>query len=412
MNETRREFLATSAQAMAAGVCFPQFSGSSLWRAAADAAPGDRCLVVVELAGGNDGLNTVVPFAEDAYHKARPTLRIDEKRALKLDDRLGLHPELVGLKSLWDQGLLAIANGVGYPSPNRSHFESMDIWHTGDPAGGVRRSGWLGRYLEARARREHGEPAGLQIGGELSLAMRAENYNVPALSGLEALTLRTDPRSGQDAALEVQTIKKLNEAPRAGESDAEPDALAFARRAMSAAVQEGDRLRKLAGTYTPGVQYEQGLGQRLGMIARLIDGNFPTRVFYTSTGGYDTHAGQEFAHPNLHRTLGRALSDFLKDLRLHGHLDRVTVMAFSEFGRRVQENGSRGTDHGTAGPVFVAGGNVRPGIHSPHPSLTDLDQGDLKFTTDFRRIYAALLAWLGAELPGFEPLPLLGARLI
>jgi len=388
---SRREFLEQMSGAFAAGVCFPGLS----WRSAfggADDGRDDRVLVVVELAGGNDGLNTVVPFTEDGYYRARPQLGIKDSKVVKLDDKLGLHPELTPLKALWDAGQLAVVNGVGYPRPNRSHFESMDIWHTGDPEQGARRAGWLGRYLEARSQQEGVDPRGMNVGGDLPLAMRAESMPVPSLQGLDSLVLRTDPRSGQDAALEVETIRKLSGLERPGEAET----LQFLRRALAGACAEAERLKQAAQTYQAAVSYEGGLGQKLALIARMIDGGFPARVFYTSTGGYDTHAGQEGSHNQLHRSFARALSDFWKDLGAHKHLDRVAVMAFSEFGRRVEENGSRGTDHGTAGPVFVAGGSVRGGLIGQHPSLKDLDQGDLKFTTDFRSIQRTLLEnWLG-----------------
>ena len=388
---SRREFLEQMSGAFAAGVCFPGLSRRSVF-AGADDGQGDRVLVVIELSGGNDGLNTVVPFREDAYYRARPQLGIKDGKLVKLDDKLGLHPELSPLKTLWDAGQLAVVNGVGYPHPNRSHFESMDIWHTGDPGQGARRAGWLGRYLEARSVAEGVDPRGMNVGGDLPLAMRAEHLAVPSLSGLDSLVLRTDPRSGQDAALEVETMRTLAGLERPGEAET----LAFLRRTLAGACAEADRLKQAAQTYQAAVSYEGGLGQKLALIARMIDGAFPARVFYTATGGYDTHAGQEVSHNQLHRSLARALADFWKDLTAHKHHERVAVMVFSEFGRRVEENGSRGTDHGTAGPVLVAGGKVRGGLHGAYPSLTDLDAGDLKFTTDFRAIQRSLLEhWLG-----------------
>lgn len=413
---SRRDFLHLSTRAAAGGVFLPGLHRIAPALAGAQGPDNDgRILVVIELSGGNDGLNTVVPLADDAYAKARPTLAVPAKAALRLDDAFGLHPELQRLRALWDDGQLAVVHGVGYPQPNRSHFASMDIWHSADPGGGLRRSGWLGRTLAAHAGGDARALPGMQVGGELSLAMRPEHGQVPSISGPESLLLRTDPRSGQDAAAELRTIPALSAFPR-GEDEA--PALRCAREAFAAACAEGERLRRLAAGYTPAVAYEGGLGQRLGFVARMIDARTPARIYYTSTGGYDTHASQEGAHNNLHRGFARALGDFLRDLAEHGHRDRVAVLVFSEFGRRVAENGSRGTDHGTAGPVFLAGFPVRGGLYGTHPSLTDLDQGDLKFTTDFRSVYASVLrGWLhapdasilGAEYPS---LPLFRGRVV
>jgi uncharacterized protein (DUF1501 family) len=408
-DRSRREFLQMTGQLAAAGVFAPSLSATSLWGRAGG--NGDRILVVVELAGGNDGLNTIVPYADDAYHRARPTLALKGDRVLKLDDRTGMHPELAALRPLWDQGRLAIVQGVGYPRPNRSHFESMDIWHSADPKGGARRSGWLGRWCECHA--QGGVVPGLQLGGNRSLAMQAERVPVPSLSGPESLTLRTDPRSGADAGLELQTIRKFAEDGAAAAGDG-GDPLAFVRTSLAGALADGDRLRQLQSSYQAAAGYEQGLGQRLLLIARLIDARHPARVFYTATGGYDTHGNQEGAHGNLHRTLARAIAAFAQDLDAHGHFRRVALLAFSEFGRRVQENGSRGTDHGAAGPVLVAGGAVRGGLVGEHPSLTELDGGDLKFGVDFRQVYATVIdKWLGGDSArviegSFEKLALFG----
>jgi uncharacterized protein (DUF1501 family) len=392
MQVTRRAFLELSAKSMAAGICFPALARASVFRAAAGP-PGARVLVVVELNGGNDALNTVVPFEDDAYHRARPVLRVRKEKVLKITDLLGFHPELAPLHRLFAQGRLAVVPGVGYPHPDRSHFTAMDIWHTADPAGGRRRAGWLGRWFDAQERSADVGPAGMAIGGALPLAMRAETCQVPAIQGLGGLTLRTDPRSGNDAALEVRTIKELSALTRAEE----PETVAFLRAALRDACADGDRLRRVAQAYRPKAAYQGDLGTKLRLIAQMVDGGFPVRVFYVSVGGFDTHAGQDFAHANLLRAVAAAIEAFFVDLGAHGHAERVALLAFSEFGRRVQENGSRGTDHGAAGVVLVAGGGVRGGVVGEHPNLVDLDAGDLKFTTDFRSVYATVLEkWLHA----------------
>lgn len=370
---------------------------------------GDNVLVVVQLSGGNDGLNTVVPYAHDGYQRNRVQLRVEASQVLKVSDELGLHPSLSGLHALYEQGQLAILQGVGYPNPNRSHFESMDIWHTAEQvvAAGGRRTGWVGRYLDASAIEGQDIPA-IHIGlGRQPLALAGTQVRAASVQSLEAF--RVD--YGGDAALR-RTVKKTAEQPRSRNGEL----LQFLQRSTVSALASSDRVQEALKNYNSPVAYPAfPLAQQLKNVAQLIEAGLSTRVYYLSHDGFDTHANQAAAHAGLLQQLGDALAAFMKDLQHLGQADRVTVMTFSEFGRRVKENASAGTDHGAAAPMFMMGPRVRAGVIGEHPSLADLDEGDLKHHTDFRRVYATVLRqWLGLDpslvLEGrYTPLDLLRA---
>lgn len=374
---------------------------------AAQNASGGNVLVVVQLSGGNDGLNTVIPFADEAYEKNRIVLRIPKDQVLKIDEHLGLHPQMTGFRKLIDDGRLGIAQGVGYPNPDRSHFRSMDIWHTARPTVEDKRDGWLGRALDCSPAGSGGDVPALHLGASPSpLALLSLKTAVPSIESLEGFRLRAD-----GGALPLPSLSKLTEAAR---PDA-PELLEFMRKsalyayASSQEVQEVLKQEKEASPY-PGF----ALAQKLKQIAQLIDAGLGTRIYYVSHDGFDTHSNQLAGHAALLNELSAAVSAFIDDLAGRGQLDRVVVLCFSEFGRRVRENASQGTDHGTAAPVFLAGGRVQAGMLGAQPSLTDLDgEGDLKFHTDFRRLYATLLeSWLACPSEAvlgqkFEPLPIL-----
>jgi uncharacterized protein (DUF1501 family) len=374
--------------------------------------PKDNILVVVQLSGGNDGLNTIVPHRHDAYKKARPKLALTEGLHA-LDDELSLNRGMTAFKRMWDEGKLAIVNGCGYPNPNRSHFESMGIWHAAATDGGDG-SGWIGHYLDHLVRGTQNKDIAnnpllaVNIGREMPMAVISPEVTVPSVSRVEDFGLRFDDRTGYDKALEREILVELQEMRGSGN----PQQEYFARQAADAIVS-ADEIRSVAGKYRPDANYTGGLGSRLRLIAQLISGNFGTRVFYCETGGYDTHANQLQQHENLLRGVADNVEAFFKDLQVKGIDNKVTLMCFSEFGRRVEQNASDGTDHGAAGPMFVAGPNVRGGFHGQHPSLDGLERGDLAFTTDFRSVYASMLqGWLNADasqvLKGdFTPLPLL-----
>ena len=374
--------------------------------------PKDNILVVVQLSGGNDGLNTVVPYKHDAYKKARPQIALSDG-IHALDGDYALNRGMTAFKQLWDEGELAVIPGCGYPDPNRSHFESMGIWHAGNPNGGDG-TGWVGHYLDhlVRGTREtsiaNNPLLAVNIGREVPMALVSPEVTVPSVDRIEDFGLRFQGGSEYDQNLEREILVELQKMQGSGN----PQQDYFARQAADAIVS-ADEIQRVAGRYKPDANYYGGLGNRLRLIAQLISGNFGTRVFYAETGGYDTHANQVQNHERLLREVGDNVKAFYDDLKAKGIADKVTLMCFSEFGRRVQQNANDGTDHGAAGPMFVVGPQVQGGFHAPHPSLTDLDRGDLKHTIDFRRVYNGLLReWLNADptqvIQGdFDPLPLI-----
>ena len=406
---TRRELL----QVGLGGLAAVGFSGtipsfvSDFARAAAPGAKGSQnVLVVVQLSGGNDGLNTVIPLGSDAYAKARPVIGIKD-RLLRLDGELALNPGLAGFKELFDDGALAIVNGCGYPGPNRSHFRSTDIWHTADPKLS-RSTGWLGHYLDHAVRGTDNPLRAINVGQQLPLALVADSAPVPSFQSLEDFRLKTDRANPADSARVEAAIRAAYQA-----RGASPAHQYLSRQAMNAIVT-AEQVQKMSGSYKADAEYPQkGLGPQLRLIAQFIAADMGTRVYYCQHGGFDTHATQVATHEAVLSHCATSIREFVKDLKAK-RLDRkVAILCFSEFGRRVKQNDSNGTDHGAAAPVFVCGTGVRGGTYGTYPSLTDLDDGDLKYTTDFRRVYATLLErWLGADsqavLGGtFESLPLL-----
>ncbi len=389
---TRRRFLKQtlggSVLVAAGGAWVPEFLLHSA-RATAGRAT-DRVLVVVQLSGGNDGLNTVVPYRDPLYRQARPTLAVPAAQVLKLDSDLGLHPSLQGLEELWQDGSLGVVQGVGYPNPNRSHFRSMDIWHSAQPENPQPRTGWLGRWLDRRGRQA--QLAALHLGDEpLPLALVAREVAVPSFASLEGFRVHE-----QDAALSTAALRQL--ALSQQEPNRPTPLEAFVRRQMISALEASTRVSQALEEEPTGADYpDSPLAEKLRNIAGLIDAGLPTRIYYVSLAGFDTHVKQQGVHASLLQQWGDALRAFAQDLKARGHWNRVAVLTFSEFGRRVRENASDGTDHGTAAPVFLAGGKLRAGLHGPAPDLQDLEAGDLKFQIDFRCVYAAVLEqWLGA----------------
>ncbi|HEY0009596.1 MAG TPA: DUF1501 domain-containing protein [Tepidisphaeraceae bacterium] len=369
----------------------------------------DNILVIVQLSGGNDGLNTVVPVGADPYLKARPGIAL-KSNLHTLSDQFAFNAGLSAFKALYDDGKLAVVNGCGYPKPNRSHFESMAIWHSADAKNPGQNGGWLGHYLDHLSR---GTPAdvmrAVNIGSELPQALVTSSAPTPSVNSIEDFTIRLLGRDDGNTDAERQLITQLNAV-----NDTSP-ALAFLSRQATNAIVSADEMRKLSGGYKSDAEYPNGLGQRLKLIAQIIDGGFGTRVFYCEQGGYDTHANQLGGHEKLLKEMSDSIAAFQKDISAKGYGDKVTVMCFSEFGRRVAQNSSAGTDHGAAGPMFVVGNKVKGGLHGAYPALEkdQLDDGDPKYTTDFRRVYATLLdGWLNTHSPDvlsakYEPLPLL-----
>jgi uncharacterized protein (DUF1501 family) len=396
---TRRDVLRTL-PLISLAPSVPGFLAQSA-RAAAPQKDG-RVLVVIQLDGGNDGINTVVPFQDEGYARNREALALPVKRLISVTEGIGLHPAMQGAGRMLEAGRLAIVPGVGYPNPDRSHFRSMAIWHTArfDPVDHTG-PGWIGRGLDARAVPGTSGPASLYIGaGAVPSALRGTSAPAGSLEHIDDITLN-QPSAAKPAAGDAMDNRESSDS-----------VASFVQRAALDAYATADRLAALGRDDSNARYPSSGLAQRLRLIARLLKGGFGARVFYTLQTGYDTHRAQPGTHFQLLNELSGALEAFHADLGASGLLDRVLVMAFSEFGRRVAENGSAGTDHGTSGPVFLAGTHIQSGLIGSYPSLTDLVDGDLKMTVDFRRVYATVLEdWLGLAsrnaLNGtFERMPL------
>lgn len=382
---TRRSFLAAG---LHLGVAAPVLANLG-WPGARGARPADgaRALVVLQLTGGNDGLNTLVPHRQDAYYRLRPSLGQARASLLALDDDHGLHPALMPLREAAEAGRLAAVHGVGYPHPDRSHFRSMEIWHTADPEHPPGETGWLGRMADQLAAQDPGTLAALCIGnGDLPLALRARDTFAPSVVDPDAFRLS---ESSRPIARERARLLEL---------DGGSDELAFLRRAAATSYEAARRVSELAEG-DASVDYPgTALGRKLRLIARLLAGGFDARLFHLELGGFDTHARQARLHAGLLGQLGDALAAFDADLTLHGLADSVTTLVFSEFGRRAEENGSKGTDHGAGAPVLLVGGRVKGGTHGTPPDLERLEDGDVPATSDLRALYATLEAdWMGLE---------------
>lgn len=383
MKTTRRQFLQQTAVFSALGFA-PQF----LARAAApelraiEGFKDDRVLVVVQLGGGNDGLNTLVPHGDDAYHRARPKLGLNKDQLLPLNDYCALNHKLAGLRRLYDDGLLGIVQGVGYPNPDRSHFRSMEIWQTASDADAYLGHGWIGRYFDNQCSGSARPQAGLAIGQERPQAFEgARGFGVAAENPLKFGWELGDTFQDEHYFEMVNTP--------AGEGNTTLD---FLRHTAMNALHGSRQVRAAAARGKVGQLNPQRKGlSQLDAVAGLIRGGLETRIYYVSTSGFDTHANQPTQHDGLLAQVGDALEKFQRQLEADGTAERVVTMVFSEFGRRVHENGSGGTDHGTAAPMFLMGRGIKPGLHGQAPSLTELDDGDLKYTTDFRGVYGAIL---------------------
>ena len=417
---TRRRFLRTSLLGAAASWTLPVFLEKTFFALDAMAADSPvqtvtgkdgNILVVLQMAGGNDGLNMVVPFADDAYHRARPKLALPPDKILRLNSYAGLNPRLAGLKSLFDDGHLAVVQGVGYPNPNRSHFRATEIWQTASDAGQTEREGWLGRYFDNCC--AGADPTvGVAIGNAMPQSFTARTPTGVVFARPERYRFRSSEGSGPQMSEEEMFFRELNQpdetaiaAPEggsigaiAGDSGSDLSAADFLQRTALDAQISSDKILEIVGKSNSSVTYPPGrLANSLSLIARLIGGGMTTRVYYASQGGFDTHAAQSRAHDPLMTELSAALAAFVADLKAQGNFERVLLLTFSEFGRRLQENANAGTDHGAAAPMFVLGGKVKPGLFGKYPSLTNLDNGDLKFNTDFRSVYGTVLErWLQA----------------
>lgn len=391
-NITRRDFLRSGA-IIAVGVAAPpwlaQVAKADILRVAQGGkVDPDNILVVCQLSGGNDGLNTVIPYSDSNYLRYRPTLGIKEDAVLKINESLGFHPTMQGMVDLFKSGKLAVVQNVGYPNPNRSHFRSMEIWQTANPDG-VEQYGWLGKYLDNQMSKGSLNPVvALELSRAKSAALKAKQASVPCFASLaDVKSLVGDP----DAERMLREIQGMD-APTGTDTAAVQKATKSALDAMS-------ELNRSIDKYQSKFTYQNDqFGQGFKQIAQLIATSPKTRVIYFSGGGFDTHSQQANQHENLLRGFSSALKTFLEEMAALGKADKVTVLVFSEFGRRVAENASAGTDHGAAAPMFIAGGRVKGGFIGSNPDLSNLDRGDLKWQVDFRQVYATVLdQWMGAD---------------
>ncbi len=402
----RRQFLTRTLQGsslLALGSVVPQFLVNT-----ADAAEAgkDTVLVVIEMTGGNDGLNTVIPYTDENYHKARPTLHITREQVVKVNDEIGLNPAMRGLDQLLQQSQLAVVQGVGYPNPDRSHFESMDIWQTAELGRKNSGTGWLARSVADLAGKSGNVPV-MQLGEErLPLALRGAPSGVVTLNTKQPFKLQL---GDSDAPRQKARKQLLADLARAEDAD-KGQLLQFVQRRELQTYSTLEKLEELLKNDLRDGQAGFGnLTQKMQLIAQMIQRGFGARVFYVAIDGFDTHSNQADPHGRLLGEIANAVNFFFNTLKNAGQDKRVLVMTFSEFGRRVQENGSKGTDHGSGSCLFVAGPGVKGGAVGKHPSLqardldyeasiTDRGSGDLKFHTDFRRVYATLLDnWLGCD---------------
>lgn len=414
--QTRREFLSAGLKGVglvAASAYVPSFLARTAWAAGAET--DSKILVVIQLSGGNDGLNTVVPFADDLYYKARPTIGIKSGQTLKIDDHIGLHGELAPLKAEFDAGQMAVIQNVGYPNPNRSHFRSMEIWHTGaDAIGKPEVNGWLGRYFDAQC--SGADPhtladkaqIGMSFGKVMPQSFRNKSNVAVALDNPDTFQWNASGETVGLAKAQEAIFAKLNQpaapamqslATLGGITGNEPETLDFLKHTAMNAVLAGDRIRSILAKTKVRTNYpDSQLANQLQMIGKLIAGNFPTRVYYANQGGFDTHANQPGSHARLLRDVAQSIHAFNEDLRAQKNSSRVVMLAFSEFGRRVAENGSQGTDHGAAAPMFLFGEKIKGGVHGNPPDLAHLVDGDLRHQIDFRQVYAAVLEnWLDTK---------------
>jgi uncharacterized protein (DUF1501 family) len=360
-----------------------------------------RTLIVVQMAGGNDGLNTVVPYADGTYYAQRKNLGVPQGEVLPLDDRFGLHPAMGGFKSLWDAGNLAIVHGVGYPNPTFSHFKAMDIWQTANPEGRAD-EGWLAKLVKGSVDRRGHPFAGFAAGGTLPPALMSPDLAVPAVDNATTFKILPDPRYAVDAPARQNALVKLY----SGSAGSSPFAQVL-QSTQQGTLDSIDQLQKAHAAYKPAVEYpKDGFGAGLKLLAETITGDLGVKVGYITIGGFDTHSNQKNTQSRLLGSLADGLKAFWDDLVAQGMADSVMIMSWSEFGRRVGENGSSGTDHGTATPQFIIGNGIKGGHWGDPVSLTDLANGNLKFTTDFRSVYSTVMdGWLGAPAE-----KLLGAR--
>lgn len=331
---------------------------------------GEPCLVFIQLNGGNDGLNSFIPYDDPNYYYNRPKIALSKDDVISKNKGMAFHPALKGLAEIQQNGDLCIIQNVGYPEPNRSHFRSQEIWQTASSTNQYLNEGWLGRYLDLQCK-EHTPTAGINIDNIDNLALKGNEPNSITIKDPN----RFKPKNDNDETVKLSNNPQLD----------------FVRKIANSVTEGAEEIQNALSKSTAENSYPKtGLAKNLAWIARLIKGNLNSKTYYTSLGGFDTHDNQLAIHKNKLSELNDAVYAFYSDLKNARLLQNVTIVIFSEFGRRVKDNGN-GTDHGTAAPMFIIGGNNKGTIIGKNPNLIDLDQGDLKFETDFRSVYATLL---------------------
>ncbi len=431
--QTRREFLRRTVLGSALTWTVPAFLAdtfSVLQAQAADSAiqtptgKDSTILVVLQMAGGNDGINTVVPYSNDFYHQARPRIGFKATDVLKINDDVGFHSSLKGFKDLYDGGELSVIQGVGYPNPNRSHFRSTEIWQTASDSERIEKYGWLGRYFDNDC--VGSDPTvGVTIGSQLPEAFFSKHPKGVCFTNPQSYRFVSNGSATEESYKKLNDLEMAGPAPdggpnmtmisdsATGENDNSGGSIAmlpagmpmtggravdFITRTALDAQHSSDEIRGIAAKVQNQANYPGSvLGGSLKMVAKLIGGGLPTRIYYVSQGGYDTHTNQIATQQRLLQDLGDSMKAFVDDMKAQGNMQRVLVMTFSEFGRRVAENANGGTDHGAAAPMFIVGNKVKAGLLGKYPSLApqDLYQGDVKYNVDFRSVYAGVLEnWL------------------
>ena len=395
-NVSRRAFMKGGFTVVSVGMAMPSIFSKAVEAAGVSSTAGatfqdnGKTLVVIQMAGGNDGINTVIPFNDPQLSKLRSTLTQSESQlSVKLNDKLGLHSALAPLKDLWSGGKLAVVENVGYPNPSLSHFQSMDVWETMDLEG---REGWLGKYLAGLVDKDGHPLSGIEVSTGLNPALKALAAPVATFTTPQAFSLEGVGKSPAETSIRVSALDKVY---KAYPESAPYAALLHQTEANTLAASK--MLQAAGAGYKAMAQYPAGpFGNGLQVLAEAVVQDLGMRVGYITLGGFDTHRAQKDTHDRLLALLASGIQAFLADLKAHGKSDNVAVMTWSEFGRRAQENASGGTDHGTAAPLFIAGDGVKGGVYGDPPNLGSLDKnGNLAFQTDFRQVYATMLeGWL------------------
>jgi len=420
MSATRRDFLRASlgtSALMSIGPAMPALLGRNAWAGTSKDGSGETILVVVQLAGGNDGLNTVVPYEDDEYARNRPTLRLPAKEVHKIDALLGFHPRMQAFSRLFQQGHLSVVQGVGYPRPSGDHVVAMRDWQSARPHQPSCQTGWLGRVIDAVAEPNPASVPGVFVGQiQQPFTLNAERTVVPSLRSLQQFSLKAMPGPQAASSPDRKPIETA-EISRSGDNPL----LDFLQREWATSRAAGRRIEAVVQNPVATGQYPPfQFARSLRTVAQLIRAEVGIRIYYTELGGnqpggFDNHANQLGNHCALLHQLSESVAAFVDDLKRDKLLDRVLLMTFSEFGRTVKENGRRGTGHGSAAPMFLAGGKLKGGLIGAHPNLTELENGGQKFHTDFRRVYATVLdRWLGLDSrivlgETFEPVDVLRA---